>query len=285
MIFSWRKASAIVAWLLFLLSVSAAAQTPSAAAPGVAAAPPPRQASPAGHKRGKSKPSPAPAQPTPPPPPLTPEQMPPTPPQVTYANGLLTIVASNSTLSDVLRAVSARTGATVDAPAPLTGERVAVSLGPAPPREVLSELLTGPRIDYILLGADGDPNAVRSIILSPAQSSSGTSMAMARPQPAPMPPPEEADDEDDQPTPEVQQPVRPIQQPSPGRRPFMQPQPPDQMAQPMQPQTPDQAAPPAPPGEGGGPQQPIKTPEQLLQQLRRMQQQGSPQPPPQPQQQ
>ncbi len=199
--------------------------------------------------------------------PLTPEQMAPTAPQVTYSNGLLTIVANNSTLSDVLRAVAARTGASLDAPPQLTSERVAARIGPASPREVLSDLLTGPRFDYILVGSDADPNGVRNIILTPNQSSAsaGTSVAMAQPAPQPAPAADQEDDDDDQAStaaPESPPPGR--MQPSPGRRQFVQPQPPDQVAQPTG------------GGEGGAPQQQVKTPEQLLEQLRKMQQQPPP---------
>jgi len=256
----WRQAALIIAGPLLLLTGSAAAQASAASAAASTETQPIHRATHVpGHKRAKSKPSPVPA-PQPPPTPLTPEQMPPVPPQVTYNNGMLTIVATNSTLSDILHAVSARTGATLDAPAPLIGERVATHLGPATPREVLSDLLTGPRFDYILVGGDGDPNAVRSIILSAKTGSSANSVAMAQPQPAPA---DESDDEDDDQT-----------LPGPGPMPY---QPRRRF---MQPQPQDRTAPPAPTGEGGN-QQPIKTPEQLLEQLRRMQQQqqGYPQQP------
>jgi hypothetical protein len=100
--------------------------------------------------------------------PATPEQMPPVPPQVKYQNGLLTITALNSTLSDVLQAVAARTNATLDASPALMAQRVAVALGPAPPREVLADLLQG--MDYVLVGSSNDPKAVRDIILHPTSS-------------------------------------------------------------------------------------------------------------------
>src|SRR5271166_597107 len=54
--------------------------------------------------------------PPPLPPPPTLDQQPPTPPQVRYQNGQLTINAQNSTLSQVLRAVQAQTGASIDIP-------------------------------------------------------------------------------------------------------------------------------------------------------------------------
>ncbi|HYN16100.1 MAG TPA: hypothetical protein VES66_09985 [Terriglobales bacterium] len=191
--------------------------------------------------------------------------MPPVPPQVTYRNGLLTIVATNSTLDDILHAVSVRTGATVDAPAQLTGERVAARIGPGNPREVLSDLLRGPRFDYILLGSDGDPNGVRSIILTPNRSSPPASAAVAQVQPRarPVTPPQEEMEEEvgeDQQIPPEPEPAPPVRQ-GPRQRPFMPQQPPDQIG--GQPGT-------SPEGQ----QQPqVKTPEQLLQELRRMQQQ------------
>ncbi len=265
MTFVWRKIAVIAGSLIFLPAYSAG-QTKAGLAP--ATAPAGKVAHAAGRKRAKPAPPPLPKT-LPPPAPLTPEQMPPVPPQVTYRDGLLSIVATNSTLSDILRAVAARTGAAVDAPAQLTGERVAAQIGPGTPREVLSDLLTGPRFDYILVGADGDPNAVRSIILTPNQSSPSAAAATAPRPPvrAAMPAQAETEDEaeEDQqfpPQPETP-PAQPAQQAPPGRRPFMPPQPPDQVG----------GQPPAG-GEGG---QQVKTPEQLLEQLRRMQQPGNPQ--------
>jgi hypothetical protein len=198
--------------------------------------------------------------------------MPPAPPQVSYSNGLLTIVASNSTLSDVLRAVAARTGATVDAPAQLTNQRVAAHIGPGTPREVMSDLLSGPGFDYILLGADGDPNSVRSIILTPNQSSPTSSTAVAQGQPvrAVTPPQEEIEDEaagEPQFQPETPQP--PPAQQSSGPPPFVPQFPPGQQL------PPDQMAGPQPSFRGGQQQPQLRTPEQLLEDLRRMQQQGN----------
>lgn len=50
------------------------------------------------------------------------------PPQVSFQNNQLTIVASNSTLSDILRAVKKLTGAEIDVPS--APERVVTRLGP-----------------------------------------------------------------------------------------------------------------------------------------------------------
>jgi len=250
--------------LLTALMCFAAAQTPAVQPPGASSATNVRNlARAASRKQAASKPSPVP-EPQSAPAPLTPEQMPPVPPQVTFNNGLLTIVATNSTLADILHAVSVRTGASVDAPAQLTGERVAARIGPGTPREVLSDLLRGPRFDYILLGSDdGNPNAVRSIILTPNRSSPSASPAVAQVQPRPRPAPpaqEEEDDAEDQPEPAPPQPANQF----PSRRPFPQ-QPPGQIGRQ-----------PGGSGEGGPPPQ-VKTQEQLLEDLRNLQQQNPPQ--------
>lgn len=107
------------------------------------------------------------APPEPPPPPLRPEQLPPTPPQVSWDGALLTIHAENSTLSDVLAAVRARTGATIDIPPAGGGERVVIDLGPAPVREVITSLLYGTEFDYIIQASDTNPDAIRSVVITP----------------------------------------------------------------------------------------------------------------------
>jgi len=61
-------------------------------------------------------------------------------PQVSYQDGLLTIVAPNSTLGDILRGVRKHTSADIEIP-PTASERVVTRLGPGPAREVIAELL------------------------------------------------------------------------------------------------------------------------------------------------
>lgn len=85
------------------------------------------------------------------------------PPQVTYENNQLTIIASNSTLADVLRAVRKTTGADIDVPA--APERVVTHLGPGPARDVLADLLNGSRFNYVLLGAPGNDTALTRVVL------------------------------------------------------------------------------------------------------------------------
>jgi hypothetical protein len=97
--------------------------------------------------------------------PFTLEQTPANPPVVTYGNGELAIVAQNSTLGDILRAVRAQTHAALDVPANAT-ERVVGRFGPGPAREVVAELLNGSHFNYVLLGSAADPSALDRVVLT-----------------------------------------------------------------------------------------------------------------------
>ena len=195
---------------------------------------------------------------------LTPEQMPAVAPHVTYQNRQLTIVAENSTLGDILRAVRAQTGATIDLP-PNANARVVAHIGPGPSRDVLATLLNGTLFNYVLVGTVSDPSAVGKILLTQKPTGAGTESA-ANVQPNMMQQqnsypmanvPAQAGDEQepDTETSEVNNDEQP---------------PADQAEQPV-------------PGAPNGQQPNLRTPEQLLQELQRqqqlqqqMQQQGNP---------
>jgi hypothetical protein len=85
-------------------------------------------------------------------------------PQVIYESGQLTILAPNSTLADILRAVRKQTSAEIDIP-PNANERVVTSLGPGPAREIVAELLNGSRFNYVLLGSPSDANQLTRVVL------------------------------------------------------------------------------------------------------------------------
>lgn len=87
------------------------------------------------------------------------------PPQVSYQNNELTIVAPNSTLADVLRAVRKQTGAEIDIPA--APDRVVTHLGPGPARSVIADLLNGSRFNYVLLGSPSDDSVLTRVVLVP----------------------------------------------------------------------------------------------------------------------
>jgi len=89
------------------------------------------------------------------------------PPEVSYVNGKLLIDAKNSTLSDVLKAVEKDTGATFDISSGDTSERVVGRIGPGTPRDVMAELLNGSHFNYVMLSPIGDPSALSKVLLTP----------------------------------------------------------------------------------------------------------------------
>ena len=97
--------------------------------------------------------------------PLTPEQRPAAAPLVTYIDGKLSVTAKNSTLGDILRAISAKTGASIDIPEG-ANERVVSQLGPASARDVMTALLNGSHFNYVMVGTETNPNAVAHVILT-----------------------------------------------------------------------------------------------------------------------
>jgi hypothetical protein len=91
--------------------------------------------------------------------------MPAAPPKVSYQNGLLSIVAQNSTLGDILRDVHKLTGASIETP-PNASERVVTRLGPGAPRDVLASLLNGSAFNYVMMGSSSNPTGLASIVLT-----------------------------------------------------------------------------------------------------------------------
>jgi hypothetical protein len=106
---------------------------------------------------------PLPSGPTGPVPQIPLDSIAPVMPTVNYDKGQLTIVAPNSTLGDILRAVRKQTGADIDVPD--AKERVVTHLGPGPAREVIADLLNGSRFNYVLLGSPEDGNVLSRVVL------------------------------------------------------------------------------------------------------------------------
>jgi hypothetical protein len=181
----------------------------------------------------------------PPPPPPTLEQMPARPPTVTFSNGLLTIIAENSTLGDILRGVRAQTKATVEIP-PNTSERVVTHLGPGPARDVLTSLLNGSHYNYVMLESATHPGMVDRLILT-SKSGGPVEAGSAPIPPTPNGAPQADMEQSDTPAVDIAE--------QPNDNPAENPS--SEEAQPAEP----------------GAQSPIKTPEQLLRELQLQQQQ------------
>lgn len=200
----------LAASLLFAMGLSgsfAGAQAPSKSQPAKTQ---PHKMKTRGHRVAKKQPAPEPVAQTPAPPPMPhwPANDTPNPASVVWdANGLH-INASNSSLQQILSEVSTETGTKVEGTVP--DQRVYGSYGPGDARDVLSQLLQGSGYN-ILLAGDLGKGAPREIVLSPRRSA-GTANNMQnanvnRPQ-------QDPDDEipeqpEDQPQPQVQQPQMP----------------------------------------------------------------------------
>jgi len=243
----WRPFSLVVLSLGLTLTASAATQQRRAHKP--------KPSKPA----AQPQPAPAPQQQSVPEPPPTPEHGPASPPDVSFRNGQLTIVARNSTLSDVLNQVRSKTGASIDMPAAPSNDRVVGQFGPGAPRDVMAQLLNGSHFDYVMVGSPSDPAGLKKVVLT---------AKMNGPIPAPQPSnsnPPQAYNPGMQAAPQVDQ-----DQPD---------QPPDEANTDVQPDVPPPVEQEEPQGEqpqqqpnpNGGPV--VKTPEQLLRELQQQQQQ------------
>lgn len=226
------------------LCSAARAQTPAAtntnAAPGTAAAPNPNApATTPAKKRAQAQKKPSPSQPVPattasvtppamPPPPNWPANDAPVPAAITWDSQGLRIVASNSSLDQILREISTVTGTKIEGYA--ADQRVFGSYGPGSERAVLFKLLDGSGYNVLMVG-DLGPGTPRQIVLS-------------APPNGPAPPVTNTPaEEEPAPDPEAQQP----EQPPPA-------------AQPTQP-------------PGYTPGMPVRTPQQIIQEMQQRQQQ------------
>jgi hypothetical protein len=88
---------------------------------------------------------------------------------VTYQKGELTIKARAAPLLEVLRRVCKQVGAKIETPGG-GSELISVDLGPGPPREILTSMLTGSRFNYVMQATD-DPNVLARVILAPMSDS------------------------------------------------------------------------------------------------------------------
>jgi len=157
------------------------------------------------------------AQPTPPPAPVVPK-LPdwpandqPSAASVVFDSRGLLIVASNSSLDQILKEVSTETGAKVEGMG--TDQRVFGTYGPGPARDVLSHLLDGSGYDVLMIGDRGE-GTPRRIVLT-VQSGSGAKTTASNA----SPPPSNADTDADETPPEPEAEQEPQQPPQNGAGP------------------------------------------------------------------
>jgi hypothetical protein len=88
------------------------------------------------------------------------------PPQVTYEDGQLTIIAENSALSEVMKALRSALGADIDLPAGVADQHIWVHLGPGPARRVLRDLLDSTEFNYVIQASESDADGIQSVLLT-----------------------------------------------------------------------------------------------------------------------
>jgi len=96
--------------------------------------------------------------------PQTPVAPPAPPVTVSFQQGQLQIHAQRATLAQVLFEVQKQTGAEIPIPAGAEQEMVAADLGPAPPRDVLTALLTGSRYNFVFVDNERDHSLQKAIL-------------------------------------------------------------------------------------------------------------------------
>jgi hypothetical protein len=146
--------------------------------------------------RHKGKPSAASVAPAPvvltPPPPPTPADLPPQAATVQFSGGQLTIHATNSSLTQILRDTSVQTGMQMEG-AP-EDQRIFGDFGPGTVSSVLGQLLDGGPSNYVLFGKNSNL-APRTLVITPKSSLAPGQVAGVAARPATVNN-EEDDDED-----------------------------------------------------------------------------------------
>lgn len=128
---------------------------------------------------------------------VAPENLPPpTAPQVTFHDGLLTVLATNSNLSALLTAIRNKTGIQFEG-MDNSNERVAISMGPAPEGDVLTAILDGSRFDYVVLERPDSPGIVQRVLLTPKGGSAAANAVPGATQTAAKSSGDADDDDDD----------------------------------------------------------------------------------------
>ena len=100
--------------------------------------------------------------------------------RVRFANGKLSIHATNATLSEVLFQIQKVTGAEIAVPSGTEQQRVAGDFGPGTASEVLGDLLNGSGLNFVVIGSPADPTQLRSVLLSRKEGEADAPSAFAQ---------------------------------------------------------------------------------------------------------
>lgn len=150
-------------------------------------------------------------------------------------------------MADVIAGLRQTLGIPIEVEGGPTGERIAAQIGPAPVRSVLLSLFDGSKYDYFILGSASDPQMVSKVILTPKSGGSTTQTAGPAPAPANTEPSEDIEQQEEPEQPEEE---------NPGSAPTQENTPRQQQPE-VQESNPNN----------------VKTPEQLLEELKQMEKQ------------
>jgi type II secretory pathway component GspD/PulD (secretin) len=84
---------------------------------------------------------------------------------VDYRNGLLSVVTDKAELGKVLQLVGSKIGTPIEVAPEVAADPVVAHIRPAPPTQVLAQLLDGPQLEYIVIGSDDSGQVLNRVVV------------------------------------------------------------------------------------------------------------------------
>jgi hypothetical protein len=84
---------------------------------------------------------------------------------VEYRNGLLSVVTDKADLGKVLQVVGSKIGTSIEVAPEIASDPVVAHISPAPPTQVLAQLLDGPQLEYIVMASDEGGQSLNRVVV------------------------------------------------------------------------------------------------------------------------
>jgi hypothetical protein len=84
---------------------------------------------------------------------------------VEYRNGLLSVVTDKADLGKVLQVVGSKIGTSIEVAPEIASDPVVAHISPAPPTQVLAQLLDGPQLEYIVMASDQGGQSLNRVVV------------------------------------------------------------------------------------------------------------------------
>ena len=84
---------------------------------------------------------------------------------VEYRNGLLSVVTDKADLGKVLQLVGSKIGTSIEVAPEIASDPVVAHINPAPPTQVLAQLLDGPQLEYIVMASDEGGQSLNRVVV------------------------------------------------------------------------------------------------------------------------